>query len=119
MKKSFYYTSLIVLWGVVVFLLAILLILFGLIPTNFGFGYSLGSACGFPQLWIMAVGIVLLLRPIAWKLITKESKPFKKSAAITILIVGIIWLSINIGAGILNEHASEKLIEQYDPKRPR
>lgn len=90
-----------------------------MVPTNFGFEYALGNACGYPQLWIMAVGIVLLLRPIAWKLITKESKPFKKSAAITILIVGIIWLSINIGTGILNEHASEKLIEQYDPKQPR
>lgn len=115
MKKGFYYASLIVLWGVVVLLLAILLILFGLIPTNFGFGYLLGSACGLPQLWIMAVGFVLLLRPIIWRLFTKESKTFKKSTAIIILIVGIIWLSVNVGARILKDKATESLIEQYEP----
>lgn len=115
MKKGFYYTSLIVLWVVVVFLLAILFILFGLVPTNFGFGYSLGTACGHPQLWIMAIGIVLLLRPIVWRIFIKESKTFKNSAAITILIVGIIWLSMNIGARILNDKVTESLIEQYEP----
>lgn len=115
MKKGFYYTSLIILWVAVVFLLAILLILFGLVPTNFGFGYSLGTACGYPQLWIMAVGIMLLLRPIVWRIFIKESKTFKNSAAIIILIVGIIWLSMNIGARILKNQATESLIEQYEP----
>ena len=113
MKKGFYYTSLIVLWVVVVFLLAFLLILLGPIPTNFV--YSLGIACGFPQLWIIAVGIVLLLRPIVWRIFTKENRTFKNSVAITILIVGIIWLSMSVGARILHDQATESIIEQYEP----
>ena len=98
MKKVIYAVCLAALWVIVILLLGILLVLFGLTPTDPSFMYSLGAACGHPQLWVIAAGFVLLLRPVAWKLITKESKPFRKSAAITILILGIVWLSMNVGA---------------------
>lgn len=114
MKKSVYYILLSALWVAAVVVLAILLLFFGVFPMNFGLGYSLGGACGHPQLWMIATSFVLLLRPIVWKLVTKESKQFKKSTAIIILVIGIVWLSMNVGARILNNYANEKLIEQYE-----
>ena len=116
MKKTVYYILLCILWIATVFVLAILLLLLGLFPiyNSLWDPYTLGTVCGYPQLWLMAIGIVLLLRPIVWKLVAKESKKFKVSTAIIVLVVGIAWLSMNVGARMLNNYAAEKLIEQYE-----
>ena len=113
MKKSVYYIVLAALWGATVLVLAVLLLLFGLFPMSYNFGYSLGGACGHPHLWVMAIGITLLLRPIVWRLIAKESKKFKTTTAIIVLVVGIVWLSMNLAAKLLNDYATAKLTEQY------
>ena len=65
MKKSVYYMLLVVLWIAIVLVLALLLLATGLfaIPGCYGFAAQLGGACGHPQLWVIAIGIVLLLRP--------------------------------------------------------
>lgn len=113
MKKSVYYILLVLLWIATVLVLAILLLLLGLSPIYYSLWEpeSLGRACGHPQLWLMAIGIVLLLRPIMWKLVAKESKKFKKSTAIIVLVVGIVWLSLNVAARIRSEQISEELIK--------
>lgn len=119
MRKTLYYATLFatlfVLWIVIVLVLALLILTTGLLPmpSDCGFSDQLGSACARPQLWVMAIGIVLLFRPFVWKLITRDRKQFKKSTAIIVLVVGIVWLSINIGTSMMKDYATEKTNEQY------
>lgn len=109
MKKGIYYASLALLWIVVITLLAILCLLVGLMPIKFGFGYSLGGACGHPQLWIVSLGVVLLLRPFVFRLVMGEKKNFKRTLPIILVVVGLIWLAMNVGARMYYEKAKQEM----------
>lgn len=101
MKKVMYFTSLCIAWVVVVFILAFVLVVCGLFPFRAGWGYSLGAGCGHPQLWLISLGIVFLLRPVLYKAIFKVHKSFSKSTGIVIIIFGAIWLAMNLGSKLL------------------
>lgn len=115
MRKLIYYFLLIVLWIAIVLILALLLVTTGLFSMPaYGFSAQLGGACAHPQLWVVAIGIVLLLRPFVYKMITKESKRFEKTISVTILAIGIVWLTMVTISRIVNRNVSEQLIEQYE-----
>lgn len=109
MKKVIYYASLALSWIVIVVLLAILCLLIGLIPVEFGFGYSLGGACGHPQLWVISLGIVMLFRPLAFSLVMAEKRTFKRTLPIILIIVGTVWLAMNVGAKMYYEKAKQEI----------
>lgn len=98
MNKTLYYFSLVLAWIVIEFFLMLFLVLLGLsgVPEGFGFGYKMGAALARPQLWLIALGFVLLLRPSLYKAIIKTSKAFNKNVAVVCLVLGFIWLLSNI-----------------------
>ncbi len=113
MKKTIYIGLLILAWILAVLILALLLVMTGIVSSNFGFGASLGTACGHPQLWVISIGIVLLLRPVIYKLVVKEERRFKKTVAIILIVVGAIWLAINVGARLYLESVEKEFFEQH------
>lgn len=116
MKKIIYYSTLIALWAMILVILGIILVFLNLCPMNYGFGYALGSACGHPQLWIVSIGIVLLLRTKVYQLILKANKSFNKSVGIILIVIGSIWLAMNVGARLFYENAKQNAIESYKSK---
>lgn len=113
MKKTIYYVLLVLAWILAVLILALLLVITGIISSNFGFGASLGTACGHPQLWVISIGIVLLLRPVIYKLVVKEERLFKKTVANILIVVGVIWLIINVGTRLYLESIEKDFFEQH------
>lgn len=111
MKNILYYISLIITWLVIIIVLAFILTICGIVPTLYGWGYALGSACGYPQLWIISLGCTLLIRSVLHKVIFKEQKSYKKTIPILIIIIGCLWLAMNLGAMIYNR-AVEKAVNE-------
>lgn len=112
MKNILYYISLIITWLVIIIVLAFILTICGIVPTLYGWGYALGSACGYPQLWVIALGCTLLIRPALYKVIFKEHKEFKKTVPVIIIIIGSLWLAINLGAMIYNRAVEKAVMER-------
>lgn len=98
-NKTFYYFSLALAWIVIEIILMLFMVLLGFtgVPEGFGVGYKMGAALAHPQLWLIALGLVLLLRSSLYKAIMRASKTFNKHVAIVCLVVGLIWLLLNIG----------------------
>lgn len=109
MKKMIYFGSLVISWVVMLLLLAFLCLILGVIPMEFGLGYSWGRACGHLQLWVISLGIVLLLRPFVYKFIMTEQKVFKRTLPIILVIVGLVWLAMNVGARMCYEKAKQEI----------
>lgn len=112
MKKALYYILLFIAWITIIIALASTLVISGLIPTSLGWGYAIGSACGYPQLWLIAAGITLLIRPILYKTIFKNCKTYKKTVAIILIAVGIIWITMNIGAKLYHQSVEKAVMER-------
>ena len=60
MKKVAYILTSILLWLILVFIFAIILILIGVYPFEHNWGYSLGGGIARPQIWLISIGLVLL-----------------------------------------------------------
>ncbi|MBQ8889987.1 MAG: hypothetical protein IJY59_10985 [Bacteroidaceae bacterium] len=114
MKKAIYYMGLCVLWIIALFTLAFVLVMCGFIPLSFGWGAALGNSCGHPQLWLIAIGLVLLLRPVLYKAIFNEHKYFKKTVAIVIITLGMLWLALNLGARLYNQAVQKAVLEKLE-----
>lgn len=112
MKKTIYYVLLFVIWIATITVLASTLVISGFIPTSYGLGYAIGSACGYPQLWLIAAGIVMLVRPMLNKAIFKTCKIYKKTVAIILIAVGIVWIVINIGARLYHQSVEKVVMER-------
>lgn len=112
MKNILYFISLLITWLVIIIGLAFIITLCGIVPTLYGWGYALGSACGYPQLWIISLGCTLLIRPILYKVIFKEHKKYKKTVPVIIIIIGSLWLAMNLGAMIYNRAVEKTVMER-------
>ena len=113
MKKVIYYISLFIAWLAIVIALAFILVICGvIIPTSSGLGYALGSACAHPQLWIISAGITMLIRPILHKAIFQTNKNFKKTVSLTLIAIGFIWLTMNLGAKIYHQAVEKAVLER-------
>lgn len=116
MKKVFFIVSLCILWVIILFALAFVLVICGLIPLSLGWGAALGTGCGHLQLWLIAIGIVLLLRSVLCKAIFKEHKHFKKTIAIVFITIGFIWLAMNLGSRLYTQCIQKTILEHYEPR---
>lgn len=117
MKKVAYILTSILLWLIFVFIFAVILILIGVYTFEYNWGYSLGGGMARPQIWLISIGFVLLLRPYIYKLIYKSNKCFKKSIAIGCIILGFIWFAMNTGAKMFSDWTSKQVIEKYQPSQ--
>ena len=106
MNKTLYYFSLVLAWIVIEFFLMLFWVLLGIsgVHEGLGFGYKMGAALAHPQLWIIALGFVLLLRPSLYKAIMKTSKVFNKNVAVLCLVLGFIWLLLNIAGRLISNN---------------
>ena len=114
MKKVVYYVGLCTLWIIALFALAFVSVICGFIPLSLGVGAALGTGCGHPQLWLIAIGIVLLLRPVLYKAIFKEHKHFKRTVAIVLITFGLVWFAMNFGARLYNQAAQKAVMERFE-----
>lgn len=115
MKKILYYTVLCVLWCLVLLLMALLMSFCKLVPLSYGLGYALGAGCAHPQLWMISLGITLLFRSKVYNVIQKDCKVFGKKTGVVIIVIGVVWLSVNLGIKMYNHKLSTKLIEENYP----
>ena len=90
MKKSFYIISLIACWLAIIFIIGILFIITGITPFQCNWGYTLGCSMGRITSWLLAAGIVMLLRPIFYKAIIGSEKIFSKTIGIILISLGVI-----------------------------
>lgn len=112
MKKVIYLASLFIAWLVSIIALALILVICGVIPTSLGWGYALGGACGLPQLWLISAGITMLIRPILHKAIFNENRVFKKVISTILIVIGIVWLAMNLGARMYHQVVEKAVLER-------
>lgn len=112
MKKVLYLASLFIVWLASIFALALILVICGIIPTSLGWGYALGGACGLPQLWLIATGIAMFIRPILYKVIFNENKIFKKVISTILIVIGFLWLAMNLGARMYHQAVEKAVMER-------
>lgn len=110
-KKVTFCTALFIVWLVVLLILAFGLVACGLVSLRFGWGTALGTSCGHPQLWLIAIGVVMLLRSTIHKMIFQEKKEFKKLVAIVVIVLGCFWLIMNLGARMLFKATESRTLE--------
>lgn len=97
MKQTIYYSACVGAFIAIWFALAFLLLFLGAIGYSYGgFGYRFGSALAYPQVWLMSVGIVLLLRKQLYGFVMKEQKDFGKGTGASCIIIGAVWLLFNL-----------------------
>ena len=114
MKKVLYVIALISSWFVLVFGIASLLILTEIIPMQISWGYTYGTAVAIPSMWLLSVGIVMLLRQFFYKVIFRANKPFSKSTATVLIVLGTIWFAFTIGGKLIYKSSTEKLLKTYE-----
>lgn len=119
MKQTIYVFLLALSWVVIVLILATLLIAFGLssMPPTYGFAAQLGGTCANMQLWFIALGVSLFLRPIAYELAFKEKKEFKKGTATASLVFGLLWLIFVTTIRVLTSETKQQAIEEFQKMR--
>ena len=97
MKQTIYYSVCVCAFIAIWFALAFMLLFLGAIGYSYGgFGYRFGSACAYPQVWLMSLGVVLLLRKQLYRFVMKEQKDFGKGAGVWCIIIGAVWLFFNL-----------------------
>lgn len=97
MKQTIYYSVCVCAFIAIWFALAFILLFLGAIGYSYGgFGYRFGSACAYPQVWLMSLGVVLLLRKQLYRFVMKEQKDFGKGAGVWCIIIGAVWLFFNL-----------------------
>ena len=118
MKRVLYVVVLILSWFVLVFGIASLLIFTEIIPMQFNLGYIWGRTCGTavanPSMWLLSVGIVMLLRQFFYKVIFGTSKPFNKTTATILIVIGTIWFAFTFGGKLILKSTTEKLFKTYE-----
>ncbi len=114
MNKVLYVVALILSWFVLVFSIASLLIFMGIIPMQFNWSYTYGTAVAIPSMWLLFVGIVMLLRQFFYKVIFGTNKPFNKSIATILIVIGTIWFAFTIGGKLIHKSTTEKLFKTYE-----
>lgn len=101
MKKICYYVICIFAFIAIWFVLGVLLYteVFGF--RFVGFTYGFGQAMGHPELLLIGIGAVLLLRRYLYELVTNRRKDFGKAIGIWLITIGSLWLFITIGTHIM------------------
>lgn len=114
MKKILYLVALILLWFVLIFGIASLLIYTGIIPLQFNWGYTFGTAISIPSMWLLSAGIVMLLRQFIYKIIFGTCKQINKSTATLLIMLGAIWFAFTIGGKLLTKTTTEIFHNTYE-----
>lgn len=109
MRKALYYLSLLGCWILLVFLLGYILIIAKVEPFELNWGYTFGKVTGSPYIWLIAIGIVLLLRSLFYKWIFHTCKKYSKTTAYILICLGSVWLSINLFSSYLSNQALKKI----------
>lgn len=86
MKKIIYYSILCFVFILLDLFISSILMLVGLFPFIISYAYSLGRSIAHPELLLLCLGITMLLRPLFYKIVFKESKKFDNG--ITYAIIG-------------------------------
>lgn len=116
MKKICYYITLTIIWVIVILFLALILVVLNIsgTPPIYGFNAKLGGACAHPQLWLISLGVVLLLRKIIYRVLFRQTKEYSTATGIACIVFGTLWLGFSITMKIISENTQREVIELYE-----
>ena len=101
MKIVLCYFSLILLWIVIVLVFGVIYTLIGMSTLEFGWAYALGKSVANPPVWLIALGVVMLLRPFIYKAFWGERKMFGRFIPIALIILGCVWSFFSTGLDVV------------------
>lgn len=115
MKKIIYYGILFVLFIAIWLLVSVVLVAIGVSPIAFGtFGYRIGGTMPSIPLMMISLGVVQISRPTVYRICFREIATFHKTSATVLILIGVIWYGIVVGAKFFKQHVEKQLIERYE-----
>ena len=114
MKDFYYYSACVMSWIVTVLVLAFFYVIFTGVNTSIGgWSYALGTGCGQPSIWMIALGTSLLLRKVLFSSIMKEEKEFSRTSPIVLIVIGLAWLIFSTVSQIKIKQMQQEVYDKY------